>query len=119
MEIREIQSKGEWEGFLAGCKDKTFLQSWAWGEFQQRMGNAIWRLGVFNGKEVAGAALVVRVRAKRGTFLMVQHLVLLGKEVFAALLEEIKRIGSEEGAGFIRIAPLWANNRENEAFFKE
>jgi hypothetical protein len=47
MEIKEIKDKEIWEGFLEKCKEKTFLQSFNWGEFNKMMGNKVWRLGYF------------------------------------------------------------------------
>jgi len=46
MEIKEINNKEDWEGFLLRCDEKTFLNSWNWGEFQKREGEKIWRLGI-------------------------------------------------------------------------
>ncbi len=140
MEIREIQSKGEWEGFLAGCKDKTFLQSWNWGEFQEMMREKIWRLGVFQEKNLIAVTLVVKVKAKRGTFLLVPHgpvlvadsrSVMCGNNIYAAnlenlkfhilraLLERLKDIAKKEGAAFIRINPIWKRNSVNTAVFQD
>ena len=50
MEIREIKDKKIWEDFLSRCEEKTFLQSWNWGEFQKMTGDKIWRLGVYQEK---------------------------------------------------------------------
>ena len=73
MEARTIESREQWEQFLLTCAERSFLQSWNWGEFQQAMREKIWRFGIFNGEELIGAALVVKVAAKRGTFLLVPH----------------------------------------------
>lgn len=106
MEIKEIADKNEWEGFWAEREEKTFLQSWNWGEFQRLQGNNIWRLG--------SHVLAVKVAARRGTFLLVQHCV----GMFEALLDELNKIGREEKCDFIRVAPLVARNEENEKIFK-
>ena len=74
MEIKEIKDKNIWEDFLFSVQEKTFLQSWNWGEFQEKMGNKVWRFGIFNNSgKLLSVALVVKLIAKRGTFLMVQH----------------------------------------------
>ena len=73
MKIQKITDKNLWEDFLRDCYPKTFLQSWNWGEFSKLMGQKIWRLGVFEKEELLATCLVVKVRAKRGTFLMVEH----------------------------------------------
>lgn len=30
-----------------GIEEKTFLQSWNWGEFNKMMRDKIWRLGIY------------------------------------------------------------------------
>lgn len=104
--ISELQDKNMWEGFWAGREEKTFLQSWDWGEFQKRMGNKIWRLG--------DNVLAVKIAAKRGKFLLLSHCVEMSEE----LLNKLKKIGKEEKCDFIRVAPLMARNNENEKVFK-
>lgn len=125
MEVKEIKDKNIWEGFLAQCQEKSFLQSWNWGEFQEknglpagRQGNKIWRIGVYDGGKLENVALVVKISAKRGTFLLTQHLLEAKKLVLEALLGKLKEIAKEENAIFIRLAPLWLNNEENIKIFK-
>ena len=73
MVIKEIKNKEVWEEFFSLPKDKTFLDSWNWGLFQEKMGNRIFRLGLFEQNELAAVALVSKVVSKRGTFLLIQH----------------------------------------------
>ena len=133
MEIKEITNKEIWENFLLGCKEKTFLSSWNWGEFNKMMGNNIWRLGIYESEKLKaksekliGVALVVKIVAKRGTFLFVPHgpnLKLKVKseklKVLESLLAELKKIGKEEKVGFIRIAPTLERSEENIEIFGE
>lgn len=126
MEIKEITQKEVWEGFLLSCEEKTFLQSWNWGEFQKMMGNKIWRLGIYNSGELFSTALAVKIIAKRGTFLLIQHGPNLKQQatnskqqVLETLLDKLKEIAKEEKADFIRVAPLWQKNEENIRTFKE
>jgi lipid II:glycine glycyltransferase (peptidoglycan interpeptide bridge formation enzyme) len=134
MKIKKIFDKNIWENFLLGCRAKTFLQSWNWGEFHQKMGNKIWRLGIMNGEELIGTALTVKISAKRGTFLMIQHGPIIQNyksqiinskqiqnykfQILNILLEKLKEIAGEEGASFIRIAPLFEKNEENKKIFQ-
>lgn len=128
MEIREIQSKTEWEGFLEGCRDKTFLQSWSWGEFQEMMREKIWRFGIFHTKYLVAVALVVKVKAKRGTFLLVPHgpvsletaagKPVAKRDVLESLVEKLKELAKAEDAGFVRINPIWSRSPENISLFK-
>lgn len=127
MELREITSKEEWEEFLRGCVEKTFLQSWSWGEFNVAMGSKIWRFGIyFNGKLIA-IILVVKVIAKRGTFLFIPHgpIIIEGleikdkREILEILLSQLKAIAKEEKASFIRLSSLFEENQINKEIFKE
>jgi lipid II:glycine glycyltransferase (peptidoglycan interpeptide bridge formation enzyme) len=125
MEVKKIQDKKTWEDFLLGQKEKTFLQSWNWGEFQEKMGNKIWRLGIFENEKLAGIALISKITAKRGTFLLIQHGPNISSEVktqkskiLEILLKELGRIGKENGASFIRMNPLWKQNQENQDILK-
>ena len=123
MNIKEIKDKNIWENFLLECAEKTFLSSWNWGEFNKMMGNKIWRLGIFDGGKLVGTALISKITAKRGTFLLIQHgPVISGEnkknETIQILLDELKKIGKEEGVSFIRMNPLWERNSENQNILK-
>lgn len=125
--IEEIQDKKEWEDFLSACEEKTFLQSWSWGEFNKLMGNSIWRFGIY--KEPRGliaTTLVIKISAKRGTFLFLPHGPVLKKQreeskehVFEILLEKIKEIAKNENTIFIRVAPIWEESGENIKIFND
>lgn len=122
MEIKEIIQKEEWEAFLKECKEKTFLHSWAWGEFQELMREKIWRFGVYEKESLKAVALVVKVAAKRGTFLLIPHgpvTKVPKKEIIEVLLTHLKDIAKKEKANFIRINPIWKRNEGNSAIFKE
>ena len=123
MEVSEITNKDIWENFLLNCEEKTFLDSWNWGEFQKKMGNKIWRFGVFENKLLFSVALVIKITARRGTFLFIPHgpVVKNGRELFSTIstiLEELKKIAREEKVSFIRIAPILQRKEENIKIFK-
>ena len=133
METREVKDKKSWEDFISGCREKTFLQSWNWGEFQEKMGNKIWRLGVYDKEELKGLSLVTKVAAKRGTFLLIQHGPVIKNSKFQipnskqtpnkfqilnTLLDKLKEIAKEEKCSFIRVAPLFERNEENKKLFR-
>ncbi len=123
--LREINNKEIWENFLLECDEKTFLQSWNWGEFNKMIGNKIWRFGIFNGRDLISVVLVIKIIAKRGTFLFVPHgpnvnskFKIQNSKLLEALLEELKKIAKEENVSFIRVAPIWERNEENIRIFK-
>ena len=126
MTLREITDKNTWEDFLSSVKEKTFLQSWNWGEFQKKMGNKIWRLGIYENNRLISVVLVVKISAKRGTFLLIQHglsfmdgNVSVKYESMEILLEELKKLGKEERTSFIRIAPIFERSDEDEKIFRD
>ncbi len=131
MELREIINKDEWEGFLLQCAEKTFLQSWNWGEFSAKDGSAsggngkIWRFGAYNGERLISVALVIKVSARRGTFLFIPHgpVVLNGlsakdkKEILELLLARLAEVAKEEKASFIRISSLFEDTQDDRNIF--
>ncbi|MDD5606270.1 MAG: peptidoglycan bridge formation glycyltransferase FemA/FemB family protein [Candidatus Pacebacteria bacterium] len=106
MQIKEINSKKQWEDFLFLTEEKTFLHSWNWGEFQKKQGNKIWRIGFFDPK-LKGVALIVKIQAKRGTFLFIPHGPVVLKEkkiIFESLKKYLKKL---DKVSFARIAFVW------------
>ncbi len=125
--IKEINNKQEWEGFLAKCCEKTFLQAWNWGEFNKMLGKKIWRFGVYEKDNLLVACLVSKIEAKRGTYLLIEHGPVLSSmaktqnlklKIMKDLLIYLKDIAKKEGASFLRICPIWKRTKENEKIFK-
>jgi len=119
MRITEIEEKSTWEDFLLNIQEKTFLQSWNWGEFNKMMGNKIWRLGAYDGNKLVSVTLVVRVTARRGRFLLCPHGPAGKKEGLIAFLDELKKIAKKENCSFVRMGPIWQRNEENNSLFKK
>lgn len=128
MEIREISSKEIWENFLLKCQEKTFLDSWNWGEFQKKIEDKVWRFGIYIDNDLIACALVIKIKAKRGTFLFVPHgpniisnykISIFKENLMVVLLEKLKKIAKEEKASFIRIAPVLERSEENAVIFKD
>ena len=127
MEIREIKNKEIWENFLLKCEEKTFLDSWNWGDFQEKIEDKTWRFGVYDNEQLIAVALVVKIKARRGTFIFVPHgPVLLCqsiKEGAKLLLKELSsfliKLAKKEKASFIRIAPIYRRIEENVKIFKD
>lgn len=126
FEIKEVYNKEVWEGFLSGCQEKTFLSSWNWGEFQKAMGGEIWRFGIFENNNLLSAALVIKIKARRGTFLFVPHGPVVKEQkaenqeqIVELFLNKFRKIAAEEKASFIRIAPIWERNEVNIKTFRD
>ena len=124
MKVREIKDKNPWENFISDCNNKTFLQSWNWGIFQEKMGSRIWRLGVYEGDNLLGASLVIKVDAKRGRHLLLPHGPMVSEkhwsrrdEITEKLVEGLKDINDRVNSKFLRFAPTWERSRENNKIF--
>ncbi len=134
ISIKQITDKSQWESFVI-ANENTFLQSWNWGEFNKNTGEKIWRLGVFDGDNLMAAALVIRVKARRGLFLFVPNGLIMKLEtgncqpkagppraekleIWKKFFEHLRDSGKKEKVGFIRISPLLGNNGENLSIFK-
>ena len=125
MEVKEITDKKIWEDFLLECKEKTFLQSWNWGEFQKSIGNKIWRFGVFD-KELISVFLVIKILAKRGSFLLLPHGPVIKLETeklkfdsLVVIKDKLKEMAVLEKVDFIRISPIWKRSEDNNKFFSD
>jgi len=126
MEIKEVINKNEWEQFIEKCSQKSFLNSWNWGEFQIARGFKIWRLAITNNSHLQGVALVVKINARRGTYLLIQHGptiessdIKVKSDVFKLFIDELAKIGKKEGASFVRMNPLWERNDKNKELLKK
>jgi len=85
--------------------NESFLQSSGWEQFNQAMGSKTWRLE---------SALVIKVVARRGTFLLVPHISFFSEKLRDALIV----LAQTEKCSFIRVCPLIEDTQENRLIFK-
>ena len=135
FKIKQIENKQTWDEFVRNESEYTFLHSWNWGEFSSAMGHKIWRLGIYDNNNLAGAVLVVGIKARRGSFLFVPHGPMLANpksqisnakqitnyklQIFNELIVHLKELANTENCSFIRISPLLERNEENQQIFDE
>jgi len=120
--VKKIKSKEEWENFIQQYKDANFLHSWSWGKLQKKLGNKIFRFGLFKQKELQGVFLLIKKKAKRGTYLVCPAGPLIDwqdKCSFEKFIETVKKIGKKEGCFFCRVRPQLKNNSINKLIFKK
>lgn len=119
MQVKEITSKDQWEKFVLGFEYNTMFQSWNWGEFQQKIGKKVKRLGIFDGSELLGVAQIIINSAIRGKFLHLRHSPVMdfsNLEVARIFLDEILEFGKLEKCRFVRISPLVKKSSKAEHF---
>ncbi|MBI2267987.1 MAG: peptidoglycan bridge formation glycyltransferase FemA/FemB family protein [Candidatus Blackburnbacteria bacterium] len=106
--IREITEKDK----TAFNKVATHpIQSWEWGEFREKTGNKVIRLGVFDkGKLIESAQLTIHpiphTPYKIGVFLK-------GGLLSQEMLEALKNLGKEENLIFIKMEPNLVTTDKN------
>ena len=84
------------------------LQSWEWGEFREKAGNEIVRLGVFSGKKLTDAIQIVThkmpaTKYKIGTLVK-------GPRPTKEIIKELKKLGNKENLIFIKLEPNFVIN---------
>lgn len=125
--IREIKDQQIWTDFFNQTGSPSFLQSWEWGEFEKKQGYKIERVGIYDTDQLAGIALIIIIKSKRGSFLFIPHGPIIKIEnseskiqnYLRALKDYLKVLAKKENCSFVRLAPVIDNNLENEKLFKE
>ncbi len=123
--VQEIHDRFLWDQFLQESLPHTFLQSWEWGEFHKTMGGKIWRLGFFDQEKLFAIALILKITARRGSFLFCPHGPMVKNQelkIQNQVLENLKtflvRLSGEEHCSFFRISSLWQDSEENREIFQ-
>ena len=120
LTMRPIKEPDVWENFLLTHAPKSLFQSWAWGDVQERLGVRVWRLGFYENDVLVAIAQIMKVAARRGTFLHVRHGPVFKeqkREYWKEVLAHIVDFGKQEMAWFIRIGPLIEDCPANRALF--
>ncbi|MFQ5615997.1 MAG: peptidoglycan bridge formation glycyltransferase FemA/FemB family protein [Anaerolineales bacterium] len=111
----QIETREEWDHFVQNQPYYSFLHSWEWGNFNELQGDEIFRpeqvvrLGMYVDGALAGAALLLRVRARRGRYLFCPHGPLMdwqNTEQAKTFIRHILDLGRKTGAWFVRFSPL-------------
>ncbi len=107
MDIRPITSREELSALIRRIPHQPFLQSWAWGEFQERFGRRVWRFGAYDGTELVGAMTVIEHELMLGkTYVYVPRGPIgLRKDAVLALAQQALDHGRATHAMYVKIDP--------------
>ncbi len=113
MELVEIKDKKKLNDFLGAQPHAEFLQSWEWGEFQEKVEGKILRFGVEENGELIGAATLVKKTLPFGTNyfycprgpIVNYKLQITNDKLFNFFIDEIKKIAENEKVVFLRFEP--------------
>lgn len=105
--IRLLDDKLALDNLVGRQPLQPFLQSWAWGEFQQSYGRRIWRRGAYDGQQLVGAMTLIEHRLILGkTYLYVPRGPLaMNAAAASALLDAAIELGRKEGVMFVKVDP--------------
>lgn len=118
---KEINHKKNWERFVLSKKPYSFLQSWAWGETNQRMGSKIIRLGLLKNNKLVGACLLIKENARRGPHLLIPGGPIIDwkdKKLVNFFVKVVKKIAVEEGVWFVRVRPELLESDNSRRLFR-
>ena len=121
--VKLIEDEGTWEGYLNTFRPHSFLHSWKWSEHSEETGSKIFRIGVYHDEELIAIALLIKIKARRGSFLLCPHGPLIADtahegQLLRALTEHSERISRNEKCDFIRFCPLSSASEENKAMYR-
>lgn len=121
-ESKIITNKRDWERFLLSRSPKSFLQSWDWGEVNERDRSKIFRLGYFKDNKLVGICTLIEEKAKRGNHLIVPGGPIIDwedKKVIKLFVKSIKELASKERCWFIRVRPEILSIPKNLTLFSK
>ena len=120
--VRPIESKPEWEDFVASRPEANFLHSWNWGEFHKNLGKNIHRLGfLMKGDAFQGVILAIVEPAKRGKYLTVPGGPLIDwndTEVVRLFVDSLRHLALSNRCSFVRVRPQIFDTEENRQLFQ-
>lgn len=120
--VRKISQKKLWEDFLQSSPQVSFLQSYNWGEFHRKLGHKIFRLGFYQDNNLIGITLLIKIKAKRGSYLECPAgpvISYTNYKVVEQILNLIKDLASKEKTSFIRIRPNVKETKQNLELLKK
>lgn len=124
-DIRSITDRAVWEQFLDCLPVDTFLHTWEWGEFNTqtntRPGETIFRIGAYDGEKLIAVALLLKIIAKRGSYIFCPHGPIISSDHETILKTIIKysiHLAISEKVDFVRYAPLLLNDEKYLSIFR-
>lgn len=91
---------------LLAKEDRSFLQSFSYGQMQAKMGHEpVYMLVMDENDRIHGSFLAILFKAKRGRYFFLPYPVII-KDLWPILLDFLKTMGKKFRVDFIRFSPL-------------
>lgn len=122
--LNEIIDKVTWNNFIieSDFKFYSFLQSWEWWEFQTKSGKDIIRYWIYNDNILIWVMQLIKIRAKRWSYIFVPHWPLINWdffEVLSKIIKDLKLYAKNNSFDFIRFNSSVGNLLENKSNFNK
>lgn len=117
-----ITNKKVWEKFVLSKNPYSFLQSWGWGETNQKVGAKVFRLGFKKNGRLIGVCLLLKENARRGPHLLVPGGPVIDwsdRGLVALFVKTIKNIAIQEKAWFVRVRPELRDSKDIRDLFMQ
>lgn len=110
-----LAEEPRWNEFVKNSPERSFMQTWQWGDVQQAMGSSIWRIVVEDHGTIIATALVIERSLRfQYSWLYIPHGPLFAPNIaedvkqhaWKVLEEKLTSLAQERGAFFVRIDPL-------------
>lgn len=118
------EDKKQWDTKVATSPDGGLLQSWAWGEFQEALGNAVYNLS--DDKQQWFAQCLLLKAGNHWIMSIPRGPVFIAggpnKQSFLVFMKQIKKFAEEQQAFLVRFDPPWPASSLsilNSSFFKK
>lgn len=121
IQISEISDKDTLETYLLKQQHTPFLQSYEWGDFQEKIGNKVYRFGIFDGEYLVGIFSAFQIKAKYNSYLYIPWGPMLSvwKEVLVKeMTDKLIEIAKKENLDFVRLEPRVINESDIETLEK-
>ncbi len=103
----EIENQQMWNNSLPEMSGASFLQAFEFGQFHQKIGNKVFRLGIKTNGKINSFCQILQLKTRLGEFFYIPGGPIINNwgEDLKSLVEAILNIAKSEKASFIRFDP--------------
>lgn len=108
LKVVQPLDEADWEAAVSHFPEANFLVSWAWGQFQIRMGKQVNYQIYKRDNQVVGTCLFTIERAKRGSYLSCPGTPVLDwqdTQLVSFWLKQVEILAKKEKLSFVRVRP--------------
>jgi len=105
LNIKEIKDKQGWNDFVRSQSRSQFLQSWEWGEMNEKENFKIFRVGIEDGVRLTAAATLIKKKIGVFSYWFCPRGPIIDSGSINFLFKEIEKMAKKENVIFLRFEP--------------